>query len=264
MATTAEHHRFHAVAFAENFVLKEIAALFPTARPEVEGLRLALEGGGAVFFYPFGAVVFANVERPGRDEVLARLPGSRRGHDGLKADVIREEFLVQVAAGAKIVVAAGTLELDRYSPEREGVVALTVAQSAAMEYYERIVEQLFARTTELVAGLELKGKVPLAMRRLHRFIGEAMSTRLEVLAVVHLLDKPEAVWDDPGMDLIYSDLRDEFDLGDRFDALEIKLKSVQEALTLLLDSAKDRRIELLEIAIVALIVFEIVLSLAKL
>jgi uncharacterized Rmd1/YagE family protein len=41
------------------------------------------------------------------------------------------------------------------------------------------------------------------------------------------------------MDAIYEDLRDEFDLGDRFNALELKLRGVQEALELVLDVSRD-------------------------
>ena len=105
--------------------------------------------------------------------------------------------------------------------------------------------------------------MPLAVRPLHRFIGEAIGIRSEVIAVLHLLDKPDETWDDPAMDAIYDDLRDEFDLVDRHDALEQKLKSVQESLELILDVARDRRLFLLEASIVALIVLEIVLSLAR-
>lgn len=257
---TEHQHRFDAVAFAENFALKEVAALFPAARPSVEGLRLALAGEGAVYFYPFGAVVFHEVERARRDEFLAGLP---RAWSGRGADVVREDFHVLTGAGRRTAVTGGALEIDRMTPEREGVVALTVAQSAAMEYYERIVEGLFVRTTELVAGLERRGKVPLAMRPLHRFIGQAAGIRCEVLSILHLLDKPDAVWDDPAMDEIYDDLRDEFDLSDRFDALEIKIAAAQESLSLLLGAARDRRIELLEITIVLLILIEIVLGLVK-
>ena len=65
------------------------------------------------------------------------------------------------------------------------------------------------------------------------------------------------------MDAIYDDLKDEFDLSDRFHALEHKLKSVQESLELLLDVARDRRLVLLEAAIVVLIAVEIVLGLTK-
>jgi hypothetical protein len=132
------------------------------------------------------------------------------------------------------------------TPGRAAVIALTVAQSASMEYYERIVEDMFERTGQLVERLERKGTTPLRTRALHRFIGQAVGTRNEVLSVLHLLDKPDAAWDDHAMDLIYEDLRDEFDLGDRFSALELKLRGVQEALELVLDVSRDRRLVLLE------------------
>ena len=75
-----------------------------------------------------------------------------------------------------------------------------------------------------------------------------------MLSILHLLDKPDEAWDDPGMDRIYDELRAEFDLVDRYQALELKLRSVQEALELVLDVARDRRLVLLEAAIVLLIV----------
>jgi uncharacterized Rmd1/YagE family protein len=138
------------------------------------------------------------------------------------------------------------------------VVAHTVAQSAALEYYERIVDDLFARTDKLVDRLERSGTVSLRTRPLHRFIGAAVSARNEVLAVLHLLDKPDETWEDPAMNQIYDDLRAEFDLADRFQALELKLRSVQEALELVLDVARDRRVFLLEIAVVVLFCLELV------
>jgi len=83
----------------------------------------------------------------------------------------------------------------------------------------------------------------------------------EVLGVLHLLDKPDEVWDDPLMDRLYADLRSQFDLADRYDAMESKLRSVQEALQLVLEVARDRRMFLLEVAIVLLILVELVATL---
>jgi uncharacterized Rmd1/YagE family protein len=111
--------------------------------------------------------------------------------------------------------------------------------------------------------MEEHGTVSWGIRALHRFMGTAVATRTEVLSVLHLLDKPDEAWDDPGMDRIYDQLRAEFDLGDRYEALEQKLRSVQEALSLVLDVARDRRLVFLEASIVGLIVFEIVLNLAR-
>lgn len=257
----ATTHTFDAIAFVEDLPLKGIAASFPGARLGGHELTVPLEGGGELFLYPFGAVVFRDVPRERREAELARLKQAR---PALTTEVVREDFLVREEPDARVTVTAGTLRLDRLTPQRAGLVALTMAQSAAMEYYERLVDRLFDRTGSLVARLETRGTVPLRTRPLHRFIGEAVSTRSEVLSVLHLLDKPDAVWDDAAMDRIYADLRGEFDLADRYHALESKLRSVQEALELVLDVARDRRLVLLELAIVLLIVFEVVMGLLRL
>jgi len=252
-------HVFRAVAFVENFNLKVLAPAFPGCRATPRELHVRLAGAGELFLYPFGAAVFRDVAPEAEEAELARL---RRAHPGLTAEVVREEFAV-VETGREHSLSEGALHLDRLTPERARIVALTVAQSAAMEYYERIVERLSARTHALVGQLEARGTVPMWMRRHHRFIGEAIVTRTEVLGVLHLLDKPDEIWDDPVMDRLYADLRSQFDLADRYEAMESKLRSVQEALELVVDVARDRRMFLLEVAIAVLIVVELVAALMR-
>lgn len=254
-------HRFHAVAFVENFSLRALAPSFPEAKLSAHELYRKLDGEAEFFLYPFGAVVFHDVPEELRARELQRI---EKAVPGATHKVVKEEFTVRVDAGTSgIRVENGDLVVDRLTTARAAIVALTVAQSAAMEYYEGIVDRLFLRTAEIVEPLEKRGSVPMRVRRLHRFIGEAIGTRTEVLSVLHLLDKPDAAWDDPHMDQIYDDLRAEFDLVDRYAALESKLRSVQESLELVLDVARDRRMVLLEAIIVALFVFEIALTLGR-
>lgn len=256
---TSPAHSFHAVAFVENLVLKELAPAYPEAKRSPHQLSFAAHGG-QIFIYPFGAMVFRDVPAAAQKEEVDRL---RRARTGLTEATVIEELAVREDPGRQPDVAGGVLTLDRLTADRASVVALTVAQSAAMEYYERIVEGMFTRTDQLVERMEARGTVPLRTGPMHRFIGAAIGTRNEVLSVLHLLDKPDEAWDDAGMDRIYDELRAEFDLSDRYSALELKLRSVQEALELLLDVARDRRLVLLEGAIVVLIVVEIVLALAR-
>jgi required for meiotic nuclear division protein 1 len=253
-------HHFHAAAFVENFSLKDCARAFARPRVTAYELQAALGDGGDVFAYGFGAVVFRDVDAATRSAQLERL---RATCTGVTNHVVEEEFTVREDPTAEIGIVDGVFRLDRMTTARAGVIALTVGQSAAMEYYEKIVVALFARTTELVDRLEKHGTVPLHTRPMHQFIGRAIGTRTEVLAVLHLLDKPDATWDDPGMDDIYEDLRAEFDLIDRYEALESKMKGVQEALELVLDVARDRRLVFLEAMIVLLIVLEIILGIFR-
>jgi required for meiotic nuclear division protein 1 len=252
--------RFNAVAFVENVSLRDWASVFPGGRRSTHELRSALDGGGEVFAYPFGAVVFRDVPPERREAVIERL---RKAYPALSPPATQEQFSSREDPTAKAGVTDGTLVLDQLTEERVGVVAHTVAQSAALEYYERIVEDLFARTDKLVDRLEMRGTVSLRTRPLHRFIGAAVSVRNEVLAVLHLLDKPDETWEDPAMNRIYDELRTEFDLADRFQALELKLRSIQEALELVLDVARDRRLLLLEIAVVLLFCMELVAGLLR-
>ncbi|HEX4824115.1 MAG TPA: RMD1 family protein [Candidatus Polarisedimenticolaceae bacterium] len=257
---TQRAHAFVAVAFVDDLPLDWVAALLPHPKVTPHELRASLPEGGEVFAFSFGALVFHDVD-PGRRDALRNELRTR--HPRLIPDVIREEFTVCEIPDAKVGFADGQLIVDDLRPTRSAVVALIVAQSAAMEAYERIVDDLFGRTRKLLGRLETRGVVPMRTRNLHRFIGEAVGRRSEVLSTLYLLDKPDATWDDPAMDRIYDDLRAEFDLVDRFDSLEAKLHAVQDALELLIGVARDRRLFLLEAAIVALILVELVLSVVR-
>jgi uncharacterized Rmd1/YagE family protein len=254
-------HTFHVSAFVENFSLKELQGDYPEAKRAHQFLSYPGAAGGTVFIYSFGAVVFVDMGHADREGELLRL----RRSASTKSDtqVISDEFTVKVGDAARPNVTDGVLVVDRLTPERSSMVALTVAQSAAMEYYEGIVDQMVADTNRFAEQLERAGNISIYTGRLHRFIGASISTRSEVLSVLHLLDKPDVVWDDPGAERIYEELRSEFDLVDRYQSLELKLRSVQEALSLVTDVARDRRLVLLEVAIVLLILVEIVLGLIR-
>ena len=250
-------HQFFAVAFEENFSLRQIAPAFPEARVSALELYVPIPPDSAMFVFPFGAVVLLDLPPERRDVELNRL---RASMPKLTTQVLREDYSVIEDPDAPIGIVGGMLRVDQLTRQRSGIVALTVAQSAAMEYYERLVESMFARAGQFIERLEKRGTVPLRIRRMHRFIGEAITTRTEVVTVLHLLDKPEATWEDAAMDRIYNDLRDEFDLADRYRALEAKMGSIQQSLELLLDVARDRRIVLLEIVVVLLILLEVVVG----
>ena len=261
MSDNGRTHSFFAAAFVENFPLKELAAAYPEAKRSPRDLWFRPASGGVVFVYPFGAVVFLDVAPEVRVAELQRLATARPRLT--QAQVLNEELTVREALEARPDIEEGVLVVDSLSFERASVVALTVAQSAAMDYYERIVDQMFVEADRLASELEKAGTMPMRTRHLLKFIGATVGTRAEVLSVLHLLDMPDAAWDDPGAERIYHKLRAEFDLVDRYHSLELKLRSVQDTLEVITDVARDRRLLLLEATVVLLILLEIVLSLLR-
>ncbi|GAC1553813.1 MAG: hypothetical protein NVS2B9_18600 [Myxococcales bacterium] len=256
----ARTHQFNAVAFVENFNLRELSVAFPGGRQTPKELHFSLAVGRDVFVYPFGAVVFHDVPPEERKTWIEHVRAAR---PGLTRQVVAESFTVREEEGVRTDFVDGALQVDKLTTGRAAVIALITAQSAAMEYYERLVDDLFSRTAALAEPLEKHGTVSVRTTRLHRFIGEAINSRNEVLSVLYLLDKPDQTWDDPEIDRIYDDLRAEFDLVDRYQALESKLSGVQDALELVLDVARERRMWLLEVSIALLILVELVLSIFR-
>jgi len=254
-------HSFFATAFVENFPLKELASAYPEAKRSPRELWWKPASGGAIFIYPFGAVVFLDIAPDVRASELQRLTAASPGLT--KAQVWNEELSVRETPNARLDIEDGVLVVDSLSFERASVVALTVAQSAAMDYYERIVDQMFVEADKLGGQLEKAGTMPMRTRHLLKFIGATVGTRSEVLSILHLLDMPDAAWDDPGAERIYQKLRAEFDLVDRYQSLELKLRSVQDTLEVITDVARDRRLFLLEALVVLLILLEIILSLVR-
>src|SRR5579863_1543664 len=69
----AQLHQFNAIAFEENFNLRRLAPHFPGARTTLRELRHTIEPNGAVYVFPFGAIVTNGLAPDQRDAELKRL-----------------------------------------------------------------------------------------------------------------------------------------------------------------------------------------------
>jgi uncharacterized Rmd1/YagE family protein len=254
-------HTFSVVAFVENFAIQELATAYPEAKRTSHRLRSVRPFGGQIFAYRFGTVVFHNVPVEGREAELERL---RRAQPNLATSrVFCLEFVVREAPGSELSVDAGVLTVDRMDADRTRLIAITLAQTAAMEYYERTVDELFTKTHALATGMERSGTVGFRLRPLHRFIGRAIGTRNEVLSVLHLLDRPDLLDDAPALSPIYGQLQEQFELKSRYQSVQQKLGSIQNALELIVEVGRDRRLVILELTIASLILFEIGVALLR-
>ena len=254
---------FYAMAFTENFSIPETAAALagePSLMDPRESVTRAI-GVGRFFAYNFGALCFVNVGLEAREAERERLVQAKllKGGDL----VTTEDFIVEERPGEKPRVEFSKLVIDALTPQRMEVVALTVAQSAAMSFYENYYLGVHKRVGAMVERLSLRGSPGIRAGTLARVIADVITMRSEVVDVLYLLDRPDLIWDDRVMDALYDDLRTVFDLKERFETLAHKLDHIQQTVELLVDVARDRRGFFLELSIVVLIMAEIGLSLLK-
>lgn len=85
--------------------------------------------------------------------------------------------------------------------------------------------------------------------------------RHDLIVELHLLDKPNIVWDDERAERLYNELSIFFELKERFEVVEFKLNLLKDDVTFLTDILNHKKSEFLEWIIIWLIAFEIVMGL---
>lgn len=228
----------------------------------VEPDRLRPSGAGAVFVFRYGVVVLFGAAPEIERRMLERL----EAHviEPLDAPEI-ETATIEIQPGAdEQIDAAGRLILSEATAERLLLTATVLARSVVLERDEMRIAQVFDSLEPLVNGMQAHGRAGLPIRRVMQHIGEVLATQHRMVGRAQISEKPDILWDHPELDRLYARLEAEYELGDRARTIDRKLEVIGEAADVLLDLVQDKRSVRLELAVIALIAFEICLTLFEL
>jgi uncharacterized Rmd1/YagE family protein len=153
------------------------------------------------------------------------------------------------------------IHLQDSNVERLQIVAGILAKSVVLDHYEKRVAGIFDRIEPLAVAIQNQGRQRPKDRELLRHIGGTLLMEQRMVGLVEIGEKPEALWENPDLERLYLKLEDEYELRDRFRALDRKLvlitKTAETALELMQHDSNQR----LEWYIVILIIVEILLNL---
>jgi uncharacterized Rmd1/YagE family protein len=159
-----------------------------------------------------------------------------------------------------IIKPGGPICLGAFSADRFVVVAEVLAKSTVLAHDERRVAAVFDVIEPLARELAGRGRTPRDRTSILKLIGNALLVQQRVSGRVAVTEKPDALWDRPDLERLYSRLEDEYELKERVVGLDRKLTVIAETANTLTDIIDTRRSFRLEWAIVLLIVFEIFIS----
>lgn len=221
------------------------------------GFRTA--SGGSVMLFKSGAAVFAALTPVEEEGIISGLA------DRISAPLaVRETEAVMVSIRPDAddgISAAGVIYFRAADDTRLLLAGEALAVSVALAFDERRI----AAASDQVAKVadELKaGKLPSATRgELLGQIGEALSIQQRLAARVDLDEKPDVLWDHPELERVWAKLVDEYDLPQRARAIDRKLAVIRDTSETIGDLISTRTSHKLEWYIIALIAFEIVMSL---
>lgn len=219
-------------------------------------LQIQYGDNSYLFIYRFGALVFFNVPAE-KIEAETRKIKAALG-EGLARPT--SETLQICVGGTQDRVDFESVELKKASGQNLGLVAMTLAQSAALEYFELNADKMLQEASDFMQRFAHVASACIGSNVLLKFIGSAALARQHIVSNLAVLDQPEETWRNRELQRLFKDLQLTFDIDVRFRALDRKLALVQDNIEILANLVSNRRATLLELLIVFLILIEIVLG----
>ena len=221
---------------------------------------LTLEAGrsGCAVIFRYGAVVLFHVEPL---EETSFLDGIRPLIQRPVTGPLVEEVELSVSADGREGMEGDTLFVQDFSLATLQVVAEVLARSVVLERFETSVGATFENLQPMAAGLGSGRLTRINYRNLLARLGDVLLDQQEMVGRIAVTDKPDVLWDHPQLERLYARLDDEFEIPDRFEAVEAKLNMIGRTIQTSIDLVQNRRSIRVEWYIVILIVVEIVLTL---
>lgn len=198
----------------------------------------------------------------GRADLPALLSGEARPLSAQEAAAITEQAYSYFEDDLVV------LNWDRaflYEPRRDSdvvdIIEVANAQLLEMRYYDELLDTELVQMYDLVANAR-GGLSLMASRRAARLARKLYGLVAEVTELTERVENSLQVTEDVYLARIYGAALELFRVPRLSAAVDRKLAIIRDTYTALYDEASSRRAELLELAIVVLIIVEIVLALA--
>jgi uncharacterized Rmd1/YagE family protein len=224
-------------------------------------VQVAMPGGPVVFAFRWGAVAIAGATPDQERRVLDKLlPLVSHPH----ATPMEETAAILIGADDDGVDASGVIHLCDATVPRLAVVADALAKSAALAYQENALSETLDAMEPVVTHLRTHGRLIASSSGLRRAIGASLLSRSHATARVQVEDKPDLLWDHPGLERLHARLSDEYELRERHATLDRKLTLIGESTSTLVSLVDARRSRTLEVAVVVLIAMELLAAVYEL
>ncbi|KAJ7525792.1 hypothetical protein O6H91_17G067100 [Diphasiastrum complanatum] len=210
--------------------------------------------------FQWGSVVLFNFRSSKEEETINIV--KRHCKDIFKEEikdtygVLVRPTLDRYSQGGQDKIMVKTLDTDGLR-----IISLILSQSIALDHYTKAIDGMLTTFGELNRTMELTGNFKLHRKKLFQLVASANSTLSDAILRIGLLERSDVAWQNANYDRIWSFLREDFELDERFESLEKKTDIIQHNVKFYLDILQNRKSDFLEWIIIVLITGEIMVSL---
>jgi uncharacterized Rmd1/YagE family protein len=225
--------------------------------------ELILEKGNDQFIllYNFGSIVFVNLQKAEKDELLKTLSSVF----ALNLNAFKyDDYTIEINTDSPVAhrLDFNKLVTQKFDFEAIRVMALLVGQSVALDYYQSVTVDLLADTKDISEELRIHGKSSRNIKSLVKYMGACMSTKQSLTDDLYIYDEPDETWDNQNLSKLFEEARRHLEIQSRFKSIYYDLDLIQQSSEMVADLIQIRKQNVLELTIIGLIAFEVVWALA--
>lgn len=219
-------------------------------------LVIAAPGGGCLIVFRYGVVVLFEVSEEDKAALLNKIMAQIVNPFQIPST---EETSIRIDAGAREELSEDYISLANAGIPRLQLIAEILAKSLMLDRYERHVSKRMDRIEPTLSKLKKDGFRSLRTRDLLDQISDSLLSLHRMTGIAEIGDKPELLWEYPELERLYVRMEDEYEIGERYKALERKMELIFRTADTLQDLLQTKRTLHVEWYIVILIVVEIVI-----
>ena len=216
---------------------------------------------GWVVIFRYGVMVCFSPEDAVVDDFLCQIsPHITEPFD----EPVRESLKIIISPEEKEGIKESALSLKKADVERLQLVAEALSRDVVLDHYEQEVSKSFDAIDSMTANLQKR------FLWFHR-MGAPLAQIFASLTILHKMvgrvtvsEKPDLLWNNPGLEPIYLEMEDEYEIRERHDSLERKIDLISRTSQTVLNLLQTKQTIRVEWYIVILIVVEILLTLYEL
>ncbi|WP_372756083.1 RMD1 family protein [Mariniflexile sp.] len=207
-----------------------------------------------IYIFQYGIVSFFNLDEDTINSVFNKIkPFCTNYFIDKLSDVVE----VSVSNNT-LKVGFNSVILPSLDEEMIRLVMLNTSQSVALDRYSEITEALLIETNKHTTYLENKGKLDISGYTLKRFIGRVLNIKNRISENLYIFDSPDSTWENEQLNKLNLELKQTFDLTDRYRLIHDRIEIIKENLDLFKDIMYHKESSKLEWIIIILIVIEVV------
>ena len=210
----------HAIMVAERIDVKAISGFEVIAKSPT---MVRLGEGGIAAIFRYGAIVLFHASADEKARLLQAVGPYSSGFGEFGGD---EVSVVEVDPAEQEGPSGPGIKIKNADRLRLQLIAEVMAKATMLSFQERQAARDFDRSEPLARDLAEDGRFSAKPAELLKAVGSMLLAESRLNGRAGVLDRPDLLWDNPGLSGLYARLEGDYELEDRAIALERKLTTL--------------------------------------